>query len=110
MNELLIISTTDSFDLAREIAAELVSAHEAACVNILQKIHSIYRWEGKLCTDEECLLLIKSSREKYEAVRARIRSLHTYQVPEIIALPIVAGDPDYLSWLRLSLEQSGAAG
>ena len=78
----------------------LCEAHEAACVNIVPGIRSVYVWEGKECNEQECLLLIKSTSEKFEAVRARIRQLHSYKVPEIIAVPISAGDPAYLAWLR----------
>ncbi len=104
MSDLLILSTTDSLESAQNISTALVEAHEAACVNIVPGIRSIYRWEGRVCDEGEFLLLIKSSTEKFEAVRRRIRQLHMYQVPEIIALPITAGDSDYLSWLRSSLQ------
>jgi periplasmic divalent cation tolerance protein len=105
MNEILILCTTDTTDLAQKIASALVKAREAACVNIVPGIRSIYFWEGKECNDSECLLLIKSSAENFEAVRTTIRQLHTYQVPEIIALPIKAGDSAYLAWLHASLEE-----
>ena len=103
MNKIMVICTTNSLELAQEIASALVETHEAACVNIVPQIKSIYRWEGKVCNDEEFLLLIKSSAERFEAVRSRIRRLHTYDVPEVIALQITAGDPDYLQWLDSSL-------
>ena len=103
MNELLVLSTTDSLDRAQAIAAALVEARLAACVNIVSGIRSVYRWEGKVCNEGEYLLLIKSSAEKFEAVRSRIRQLHSYEVPEIVAVPITAGDPDYLAWLQSSL-------
>ena len=102
MSEILIFSTTDTMDLAQKIASALVRSHEAACVNIIPGIRSFYRWEEKECNETECLLLIKSSSEKFEAVRTRIRQLHSYLVPEIIAVPINAGDPDYMAWLRAS--------
>ena len=103
MNEILIFSTTDTMELGRKIAASLVEAHEAACVNIIPGIRSIYVWEGKQCDEQECLLLIKTSAGRFEAVREHIRRLHTYQVPEIISVPIQAGDADYLSCRRASL-------
>jgi periplasmic divalent cation tolerance protein len=103
MNEILVLSTTDTIELARKIASALVQANEAACVNIVPGIRSIYRWEGKLCDEGEFLLLIKSTAERFEAIRSRIRLLHTYQVPEVVAVPITAGDPAYLEWLRSSL-------
>ncbi len=103
MNEILILNTTDTPHLAQEIASALVEAHEAACVNIIPGIRSIYRWQGKVCDEGECLLLIKSTKEKFEAIRDTIRRLHSYEVPEIIAVPITAGDPGYLAWLTSSI-------
>jgi periplasmic divalent cation tolerance protein len=105
MNPIVVLSTTDTLELAEKIAAALLDAHEAACVNIVPGMRSIYRWEGKLCHEGECLLLIKSSSEKFEAIQRRIRLLHSYQVPEIIALPISDGDPAYLKWLEASLDE-----
>ena len=105
MSEILVLSTTDTMDSAQKIASALVQAHEAACVNILPGIRSVYYWEGSERNDEEFLLLIKSTAERFDAVRAIIRQLHSYQVPEIIALPITAGDPPYLSWLRENVKR-----
>ena len=103
MSELLILSTADSPELAYKIASALVEAGEAACVNIVPGVRSIYRWQGKICDEAELLLVVKSSDEHFESARARIRQLHTYQVPEVIAVPITAGDPEYLRWLREQL-------
>jgi len=103
MGEIIVFCTVDSEEQGERIAAALVDAREAACVNIISGIRSVYRWEGKLCRDAELLLIIKSVAEKFEAVRERIRLMHTYQVPEVIAVPIVAGDADYLKWLRESV-------
>jgi periplasmic divalent cation tolerance protein len=100
MNEVVIFSTTDSEELARNIAAALVDNREAACVNILPGVTSIYRWEGKICDSQEWLLLIKAPSEQFEAVRSRIRAMHSYQLPEVIALPVTAGDPEYLRWIH----------
>jgi periplasmic divalent cation tolerance protein len=100
MSEILIISTTDTLELAQRIANSLVEEGDAACVNIVPEIRSIYRWEGKVCNETEFLLLIKSTSGLFESVRSKIRRLHSYQVPEVIALSITAGDPDYLDWLR----------
>lgn len=103
MKEIIILSTTDSLELGEKIAIALVEEREAACVNIIPGIHSIYRWEGKVFNEKEYLLIIKCSADSFETVRSRIRRLHTYQVPEIIAIPVAAGDPDYLSWLHTSV-------
>jgi periplasmic divalent cation tolerance protein len=106
MNNIIVLSTTDTPELAEKIAAALVDAHEAACVNIVPGVRSIYRWEGKVCNESECLLLVKSSAEKFGAIQRRIHLLHGYRVPEIIALPISEGDPEYLNWLQASLNES----
>lgn len=100
MNETLILSTADSIELAQKLARALVEAGQAACVNIVPGIRSVYRWQGKVNEEGEWLLLIKTTADRFENVRATIRRLHTYQVPEIIAVPVIMGDPDYVSWLR----------
>ena len=102
MNEIIVLSTTDSMELSEKIATVLVEERHAACVNIIPGIRSIYRWEGNVCNEKECLMVIKCPADRFESVRRRIRQLHTYQVPEIIALPVAAVDPDYLAWLRVS--------
>jgi periplasmic divalent cation tolerance protein len=99
MNPIVVLTTADSLELAQQIATALVQAGEAGCVSIVPGIHSVYRWEGEVCNAGELLLVIKSTAERYEEVRSRIRQLHSYQVPEVIALPITAADPDYLRWL-----------
>jgi periplasmic divalent cation tolerance protein len=104
MNEILVLNTAETHEQAEKIAAALVENGEAACVNIIPGIRSIYRWEGKVCNEAEFLLLIKSRVEKFEAIRARIKSLHSYAVPEIIALPIHMGDEAYLNWLAANCE------
>jgi len=108
MSEIIIFCTVDSEELGERIAGALVEAREAACVNIVSGIRSIYRWEGKLCRDAELLLIIKSVTEKFEAVRETIRRMHTYQVPEVIAVPLTACDADYLKWLRESVSAADA--
>ena len=92
-------------DLAQKIAHALVAEGRAACVNIVPGIRSIYRWEEKVCDDSEILLLIKSSEENFEQIRKRIRQLHSYDIPEVIAVPITAGDPDYVNWLHAQVRR-----
>jgi len=104
MAELVVFSTADTVELAQTIAVALVETGAAACVNIIPGVRSVYRWEGKVCNEVEHMLLIKSSSERFEHVRATIRRLHTYTLPEVIAVPVAAGDSSYLSWLNSALD------
>ncbi|MDD4912969.1 MAG: divalent-cation tolerance protein CutA [Sideroxydans sp.] len=97
---LLVISNTPDRATAERIAGELVASHAAACVNILAKCSSIYRWEGKVESATEVPLLIKTTAEAYPRLEAELRKLHPYTVPEIIAIPISAGLPAYLGWVN----------
>ena len=104
MNEIIIFCTVDSAELGERIATDLVESRQVACVNIIPGIRSIYRWEGKLCRDAEFMLVIKSVAGKFDDVRERIRQLHTYRLPEVIAVAIADGDAEYLNWLREAVE------
>ena len=92
--------------VAKKIAKKLVEEQLCACVNILPKMNSFYIYEGEFCEDEELLLLIKTDKKHYKAVEMRILSLHPYDVPEIIALPIINGSDDYIGWAKKALKQS----
>lgn len=96
----VLFVTTPTKEVSMKIASALVEEKLAACVNILPDATSVYVWEGKVETDEEQLLVIKTTQAKYAALEARVKALHPYDVPEIIALPIEAGLPEYLSWLK----------
>jgi len=101
---LLVLTTCSSQKEAREIARSLVARRLAACVNILTaRVESIYQWKGRTESAKEFLLIAKTSRRRFEALRREIERLHTYDVPEIIALPITAGSPKYLRWLAESV-------
>jgi periplasmic divalent cation tolerance protein len=102
---LIIYCTCPDQVVAERIATALVSERLAACVNIVPGITSIYRWQGDVHSDPELLLIIKARGDVYPALEARIRTLHAYDVPEIIALPIQQGSGDYLAWLDASLEK-----
>lgn len=96
----VVLVTCGSTKEAKSIANALVRNRLAACVNILTSpVRSIYRWKGKVETAKEYLLLIKTSRRRFVALEKEIRRLHSYEVPEIIALPIAAGSKPYLKWL-----------
>ena len=84
---------------AERIARELVAAHLGACVQRLPGVRSVYRWEGLLQDEPEVLLLIKTTKSLYQALEMRLKALHPYDVPEIIALPVVAGSGEYLGWI-----------
>lgn len=96
---ILCLVTIDNMDNAAKIANILVTEKLAACVNILPGVRSIYSWKGTLCDDSEHILLIKTWLQNYPALQDRVRTIHPYEVPEIIALPIEKGLPAYLSWI-----------
>ncbi|MEE8329543.1 MAG: divalent-cation tolerance protein CutA [Thermodesulfovibrionia bacterium] len=100
--EIVVLITTPKEEEAAKIARALVEARLAACVNIVKDIRSIYRWQGKIEDDTEILLIVKTKKKLFEALAAEVKGIHSYTVPEIIALPIVQGLEDYLKWLSES--------
>lgn len=102
--KILVVTTCGSAGEARRIARALVEQKLAACVNIQQlPVQSIYRWKGRVESAKEYLLLVKTSRKRFAVLERAIRGLHSYKVPEIIALPIVAGSSKYLAWISDSV-------
>ncbi len=99
MNPMVAFVTAANADEATRIARALVEERLAACVNIVSPIVSVYRWEGQVQQDAEVLLFIKTTDTRLPDLIRRVKALHTYQVPEIIAVPIANGSPDYLQWL-----------
>jgi len=97
---LVVFITTSSYEEARKIADALVDLKKAACVNIVPKVSSLFRWKGKIEDVEESLMVVKTRAELFPDVVSTVKSIHSYEVPEIIALPIIEGDPDYLAWLK----------
>ena len=95
----IVLSTAGSEEEARKIARYVVEHQLAACVNIVPQVESIYRWQGKVESNHEWLLLIKTTAERFEKVRDAIRELHSYDLPECIAVAIEDGSPEYLRWL-----------
>jgi len=95
-------------DRAPELATQLVQLRLAACVNIIGGLRSIYTWEGKVCDDAEALMVIKTRGVLFEALRDKVVQLHPYDVPEVIALPIIDGHAPYLRWLEESTGQRQA--
>jgi periplasmic divalent cation tolerance protein len=102
-HELLVLVTAPNEDEARRIANALVEERLAACVNIVAAIESVYRWEGQVTTDRETLLIIKTTDERYEELEQRVKELHSYSTPEVIAFKIERGSSEYLSWLQDSV-------
>jgi periplasmic divalent cation tolerance protein len=99
-DKLLVLSTAGSETEARKIAEALVERRLAACVNVVPRILSVYRWEGKVERAEEYLLLIKTVAAHEEEMRAAIRELHSYEVPEFISVSVAGGTAEYLKWLE----------
>jgi len=98
MYAVVLVTAKDKKE-ARKISLGLIKAKLAACVNIVDKVDSLFFWEDKLDQAKESLLLIKSRKDKIPRIIKLVKSLHSYEVPEIIALPIIAGDKSYLRWI-----------
>lgn len=95
----IVLCTCPDRDTARQIAAALVEEKLAACVNILDGVESVYRWQGKVESAQETLLVIKTTQTAFTMLRDRIVSLHPYELPEVVAVPIVDGLDAYLNWI-----------
>lgn len=99
----VVLVTVGSLSEGKAIATQLIEAKLAACVNLFP-IDSIYLWQGKINQDQEYQLIIKTDLSKFDQLAAKIETLHSYEVPEIIALPMIAGSKNYLDWLGTSLQ------
>jgi periplasmic divalent cation tolerance protein len=102
-DKIVILSTCSSEEEGERIARALVEARLAACVNIVPRVRSFYRWQGAVEDAAESLLVIKSSRRLFAGLRAALEKAHSYEVPEVVALPVVDGAPNYLHWLDENL-------
>ena len=100
---IVVLMTAANGEEATRLADLLIGAHLAACVQILPEMESVYRWQGKIERESEHLLLAKTTRGKFDELEREVRALHSYETPEIIAVPIVAGSYPYLDWLTNSL-------
>ena len=98
--------TTDSPEEARKIGRALIEERFAACVNILNEMSSLYWWEGKVTEGEEAVLIVKTREDLVPAVTDRIKALHSYTVPCVVALPITQGNPDFLAWIERETKSS----
>jgi periplasmic divalent cation tolerance protein len=97
---IVVLVACGSEEEALKIAHSLVEERLAACVNLVSPVRSIYRWEGKIWDEKEWLLIIKTQRQRFEELEKKVKSLHSYSVPEIVSLPIVEGASSYLNWLK----------
>ncbi len=105
MDEIVVLVTAGSETEANNIAKALVEQQIVACVNILPGVQSIFQWEGRVAEECEWLLVAKTVNEMFDRVMTTVKSIHSYQVPEVIALPIQRGLPEYLSWMRNVIKQ-----
>ena len=100
----IVLCTVPDQQTGEAIANALVTEQLAACVNIVPGITSVYRWKGAVEQDQEALLLIKTGQDSWQSLEARIRALHPYELPEIIAVPIHTGQKDYIEWITSCLK------
>jgi periplasmic divalent cation tolerance protein len=103
INHIVVLATVASLEEGKTIARSLLTEKLAACINIFP-VNSFYVWEGEFNHDQEYQLIIKTNLNKFDEIASKIKTLHNYEVPEIIALPIIAGSKSYLNWLATSVK------
>lgn len=96
---IIVLITASGEEEGSRIAKELVDKHLAACVNIVRNLRSIYKWKDKIEDENEVLLIAKTRRSLFKGLSEKVKELHSYSVPEIIAIPIIAGSEEYLKWI-----------
>lgn len=106
MSAIVVVTTVGTEEQANLLGRELIARRQAACVNLMPGVRSVYRWKGKICSDGEYLLIIKTLASEYEDVAETIRELHSYELPEILAFDVTRGDRDFLDWLDASVDKS----
>ncbi|HYA18100.1 MAG TPA: divalent-cation tolerance protein CutA [Bryobacteraceae bacterium] len=99
-DKIVVLSTCGSSEEAEGLARRLVEERLAACVNVIGGARSFYRWKGAIESADEFLLVIKTSRDLFERLRTVLEGAHSYELPEVLALPVLAGSPAYLNWLE----------
>jgi periplasmic divalent cation tolerance protein len=106
MEALVVYITAPNEEEAAKIAKILVEERLAGCVNIIKDIRSIYSWQGKLEDEKEVLMIVKTRLELFSALTSKVKELHSYTVPEVIAMPIVDGSEEYIKWLKEATTQN----
>lgn len=101
----VVVTTVENEEQANLIARELVARRQAACVNIVPGVRSIYRWKGQICNDGEFLLIAKTAEEEFDAISETIQELHTYEVPEILSFGVGQGEQSFLEWIRACVDK-----
>lgn len=107
-DKIVVLNTCATEDEAERLARLLIDQRLAACVSIVPRVRSFYRWKGAVERSDECLLVIKSSRALFEDLRAAVEKAHSYEVPEVLALPVLEGAAQYLEWLAANLGEGSA--
>jgi len=105
MRAIAVVTTVGTEEQAYLIAREIIARRQAACVNIIPAIRSIYRWQGKICKDGELLLIVKTLQDEFEGVASTIRELHSYELPEILSFGVSQGDQGFLDWIANSVDK-----
>jgi periplasmic divalent cation tolerance protein len=107
-DKIVVLCTCASPEEAERLALALLAGRLAACVSVVPGMRSYYRWKGEIESANECLLVIKSSRDLFTALSGEIEKLHPYEVPEVLAVPVVEGASNYLNWLGINLREAAA--
>ncbi|MGD2115596.1 MAG: divalent-cation tolerance protein CutA [Acidobacteriota bacterium] len=105
MGATVVVTTVGTEDQANLIARELVARREAACVNIIKGVRSVYRWQGQICNDGEFLLIAKTMETEFDAISETIRELHSYDVPEILTFDVGQGEREFLDWIAACVDK-----
>src|ERR1043165_2532367 len=108
-DKIVVLVTGGSARECKKIARRLLDRKLIACANILPAVQSLYTWKGKLANEKECFMVVKSSRDRFPELCAEVVKLHSYSVPEVIALPIIDGTADYLNWIAESVGEKSVA-
>jgi len=106
MRAIVVVTTVGNEEQANLIAREIIARRQAACVNILPGVRSIYRWKGKICKDGELMLIVKTLDRELEGVTATIRELHSYELPEILSFQVARGEANFLAWIASSVDKA----